>query len=171
MGKGLSKNHCARNLAIFAGCVFLWLIADRVTKMAIDGNHAVGEVIVDNVLGLFRFDLVHNTGAAWGSFAGSTLVLAGVSLLICVGVVVFAFLERQKGSVVEMVGLALVFAGGIGNFIDRVFYGYVVDFITPTFIDFPTFNIADIGVTCGIVLVVITLVIQIIAEKKERPES
>ena len=61
----------------------------------------------------------------------------------------------------EMVGLGLLVAGGIGNFIDRLVYGYVVDFITPTFINFPTFNIADIGVTCGIVLAAIGYLYQL----------
>ena len=57
-----------------------------------------------------------------------------------------------------VVSLALVVAGGIGNCIDRLTTGYVVDFIRLTFIDFPVFNVADICVTCGVVLFLIALI-------------
>ncbi len=58
----------------------------------------------------------------------------------------------------EIVGVALVVAGGLGNALDRFTLGYVVDFIEPTFIDFPVFNVADIGVTCGFVIFLIGVV-------------
>ena len=57
-------------------------------------------------------------------------------------------------------------AGGIGNAIDRFTLGFVVDFIEPTFIDFPIFNIADIGVTCGIILFIVSLLIHERTEAK-----
>ena len=60
----------------------------------------------------------------------------------------------------------LVVAGGIGNAIDRFTLGFVVDFIEPTFIDFPIFNIADIGVTCGIILFIVSLLIHERTEAK-----
>lgn len=60
-------------------------------------------------------------------------------------------------STLQVVLIAIVAAGGIGNAIDRFMTGYVVDFICLDFIDFPVFNIADIGVTCGIVLLAITV--------------
>ncbi len=55
--------------------------------------------------------------------------------------------------------MALVVAGGLGNAIDRFTLGYVVDFIEPVFIDFPVFNVADIGVTCGFVLFVVAMIL------------
>ena len=61
-------------------------------------------------------------------------------------------------SPLAIISLALVFAGGLGNAIDRFEYGYVVDMISTIFIDFPVFNVADIGVTCGIVLFVISII-------------
>ena len=59
----------------------------------------------------------------------------------------------------ETVGFALVVAGGIGNAIDRFLLGYVVDFIEFAFFEFPVFNVADIGVTCGFVILIIGLIV------------
>lgn len=67
--------------------------------------------------------------------------------------------------------MGLVAAGGIGNAIDRFALGYVVDFIQPLFIDFPVFNVADIGVTCGFVLLVLSLLLQRPASDSENPKS
>lgn len=155
------NNKKARNLALFVGCVLFWIILDRITKVYIDTNYKTGDVIVQNILNLFQFDLVHNRGAAWGSFSGTTPILAGIAIVVCAIVCVFAWRESMMANGFEMVGLGLLVAGGIGNCIDRLVYGYVVDFITPTFINFPTFNIADIGVTCGIVLAAIGYLYQL----------
>ncbi len=152
MGKLRSGNIKARNLAIFAGCVLFWITIDRITKIFIDSNFAVGDIVVDNIFDLFRFDVVHNTGAAWGSFSGATPIFAIIAIFVCVLVCYFVWKEASVVNLAEIIGLALLVAGGIGNAMDRVLHGYVVDFITPTFISFPTFNIADIGITCGIIL-------------------
>lgn len=142
-----------RNALLFAFVSLLWLTLDQLTKSYFnDGSFAVGERIGSPFAGLFRFTLVHNTGGAWGIFGGSTVPLAVVSLAVCVFIVVFAFVIEPRLNVPCIVGLALVFAGGIGNAIDRFAQGYVTDFIDLAFIDFPVFNIADIGVTCGIAL-------------------
>lgn len=162
-----SNTHKARNLAVFAGCVLFWFLFDRVTKVYLDSSFSRGDVIVPDIFGLVRFDLVHNTGAAWGSFSDSTLMLAFVSVVICILILVLTWFESPHASLFEMLGLALVFAGGIGNMVDRFMYGYVVDFITPLFIDFPTFNIADIGVTCGVVMVLISLGSTLLKDYKE----
>lgn len=140
-----------RNAAIFIPIAVLWLGLDIATK-AYFNSFAVGQVVGGPFLGLFQFRLVHNTGAAWGMFGDSTFALGIMSVLVCSALLVYLFLVARRASVLEVVGVALVFAGGMGNAIDRFNLGYVVDFIDTVFIDFPTFNIADIGVTCGFVL-------------------
>ena len=75
-------------------------------------------------------------------------------------------LTPQHPNTGELIGISLVVAGGIGNAIDRFTLGFVVDFIEPTFIDFPIFNIADIGVTCGIILFIVSLLIHERTEAK-----
>ena len=148
----------ARSGGVFLGVAVLWLLADQATKAYFENAYALGQVS-ETAYGLFRFRLVHNTGMAWGMFGDSTFLLGVTSLIVCAAIVaVFACYRRVTGhaaTMVETCALALVFSGGLGNAIDRFVQAYVVDFIDLTFMDFPVFNVADIGVTCGFVLLVI----------------
>ena len=94
-------------------------------------------------------------------FSDSTFALGVTSLVVCILVtcclVAYERIVLRPPTVLEVVSMALVFAGGIGNAIDRFCQGYVVDLIRLTFIDFPVFNVADIGVTCGFVLLFLSL--------------
>ncbi|MDO4590379.1 MAG: signal peptidase II [Slackia sp.] len=147
----------AKSGGVFAGVAVLWVVVDQLVKAYFEHSYALGQVS-EATYGLFRFHLVHNTGMAWGLFGDSTFALGVISLLVCAAIVaVFVCYRRLTGhaaTTVETCALALVFAGGLGNAIDRFAQAYVVDFIDFTFIDFPVFNIADIGVTCGFVLLV-----------------
>ena len=87
-------------------------------------------------------------------------------VILCVLIAVCAFFASREASLLEMVGLALVFAGGIGNMVDRLIHGYVIDFIAPVFIDFPTFNIADMGITCGIICVLVALAMRLFGKER-----
>lgn len=145
-----------RNAKVFGLVVVLWLALDQATKCYFN-SFDLGEVIAGPILGIFRFRLVHNTGAAWSMFSDSTFALGVFSLLICVLLLIYLFKLAPDSSLGEALGLSLVFAGGVGNAIDRFLLGYVVDFIEPVFIEFPVFNVADIGVTCGFVIFFISL--------------
>lgn len=140
-----------RNLCVFAAVVLLWLAADIATKAVCNG-YGLGEVIAGPFLGLIQFRLAHNTGAAWGMFDDSTFALGVMSLLVCAALAAYLVATARRANLAEVIGVALVVAGGLGNALDRFTLGYVVDFIDTTFIEFPTFNVADIGVTCGFVL-------------------
>lgn len=155
----------ARNAALWGLVVVAWLIFDRATKIYFD-SYSVGDVVISSIGGLLRFNLVHNTGMAWGAFSGEVPVIAIFTTLLCVAIAVFSLYWAREASWPEMAALAILFAGGIGNLYDRVVYGYVVDFITPLFIDFPTFNVADIGVTCGVALLAILWIVQAVREGK-----
>ena len=110
--------------------------------------------------GLVDLRLVHNTGAAWGIFAGNTALLGVFSLVVVCALVGYFIWDRENVNVLQTIGIALVAAGGIGNVIDRFAQGYVTDFIAVTFIDFPVFNVADIGVTCGVALLFLGFALQ-----------
>ena len=156
MTNGQRDNGNAKvNAAIFGGVAVAWFLLDYLSKRAFD-TVPVGTQLWSGIPSLLDFRLVHNTGAAWGMFGGSTFALGIFAIVFCVILLVVAHLRRQKATKAEMVGYAMVLAGGIGNAVDRFFSGYVVDFIETTFIDFPVFNVADIGVTCGFVLIVIS---------------
>ena len=151
-----SASFGIRNLAIFGGVAAVFLLIDRLTKVWASG-YSVGTDITASFLGIFHFRLLHNTGGAWSLFDDSTFALGVLSLVICLVLLVMFALRFKKCGKLETVGYAMVVAGGIGNAIDRFLMGYVVDFICADFIDFPIFNVADLGVTCGFVLLFIGL--------------
>ncbi|MDO5117211.1 MAG: signal peptidase II [Eggerthellaceae bacterium] len=144
---------------LFIVVIIVWLAFDFLTKrLIVNGGYALGEVFGGPYLGIFDFRLVHNTGAAWGIFGDSTMALAIFSIVVCLALIIFVFTIFRTDPAPIHFGFALVVAGGIGNIIDRLSYGYVIDFIETTFIDFPVFNIADIGVTCGFAIVIVSLI-------------
>ena len=150
-------NRRTRNLVVLFAVVFGWIALDRITKSIVEDGHVVGDILVDNFLG-FRFQLVHNTGAAWGAFSDATGGLSIISIIVIALIIIYSLWQAKSASVFEMVALGLLGAGGIGNLIDRLAFGQVTDFIMPLFIDFPTFNVADIGVTCGVIMLVISII-------------
>ena len=149
-----------RTMILFALATAAWFALDVATKGWVAGGWEQGEVIAGPFFGLVRFHLVHNTGMAWGMFGDSTFFLGVMSLAVCAAVTAYLLALAGRLTALEAVGTALVVGGGLGNALDRFTLGYVVDFIEPVFIDFPVFNVADIGVTCGFVLVVLGLVLR-----------
>ena len=160
-----------RNIVLFFLVVFCWMVFDRVTKGHFDGAYGVGEVASNPIIGLFRFVLVHNTGGAWGVFDSSTLLLAVVSAVVCVLLLGYFLVQSPKANAGEVLGLALIFAGGLGNGIDRFVFGYVVDFIEFTFVAFPVFNIADMGITCGFPILIISMLMSLARDRKAHKQA
>lgn len=108
-----------------------------------------------------------NNGAAWGIFAGKQTLLILVTGAMMLAILAAMIFYRSRLSRPEFVALVLVLAGGIGNLIDRVGQGYVVDFIRFSFWKtFPIFNVADICVTTGVVLLVLCILFA--NDKKEK---
>ena len=174
---GRTARAVARRFAVFIPIVVVWLVLDQASKLFFSGSYHAGQVISDPILGIFRFHLVYNTGGAWSIFSGATWALGSFSLVVCIALTAYLALTPQHPNTGELIGISLVVAGGIGitpviaaarfaNAIDRFTLGFVVDFIEPTFIDFPIFNIADIGVTCGIILFIVSLLIHERTEAK-----
>lgn len=141
-----------------AAIIAAWLALDAATKavfLAYPANALVG----GPYFGLVDFRVVHNTGGAWGVFSNSTAALGVFSLVVCAALAVyFAKTVREQGWLAT-VGIALIIAGGIGNALDRFIRGFVMDFIEFSFFSFPVFNVADIGVTCGFVLLILGIAI------------
>ncbi len=147
-----------KKIILFFGIIALWIIADQVSKMAF--AHLAPGTSVGLILGgLIDLRVVYNTGAAWGIFANNTFALGLFSAALSMIITGCMFYFARRLSYLSIIGLALIVAGGIGNAIDRFIRGYVIDFFAATFIDFPVFNVADIGVTCGVAFVVISLLI------------
>lgn len=136
---------------------FFWLIAavgltlDRLTKDLVVQNFAeVGDTrpLWQNV---FHLTYVHNTGAAFSFFSGGVGWLRWLSLLVSFGLIAFAIFG-PKIPKTEQLGYGFILAGALGNGIDRFLFGYVVDFLDFRLINFPVFNLADVWINVGIVL-------------------
>ena len=120
---------------------------DQWVKAWVVGHLQLGETtsLFPGFLELMR---VHNYGAAWSSFAGQKWLLLGVTGVI-LAAVLWVLARRIVRHPLGICACCLILSGGIGNIIDRLRLGYVVDMIETQFMDFPVFNVADCFITCG----------------------
>ena len=116
---------------------------------------------VEVIPGFFQFTLVHNTGMAFGllggvAFPGKAWLLTAVSAGLLVAIVWFAW-RAGPLSMMTVVGIAAMLSGAVGNILDRVLYGYVVDFLDVYIgsAHWPAFNIADAMICTGVGLLVL----------------
>ena len=131
--------------------------ADRITKaMAVTELKENGVGSVDVIGDVFSFTYHENRGAAFGMFSNSRWIFMTISTLAILAIAVYLFVISED-NILRSVSLSFIVGGGIGNMIDRIFNGYVVDFLYFELIDFPVFNVADIFVTIGAFLLVIQL--------------
>lgn len=152
------SSHAGRYGFVFVLVILAWIVLDRVSKIQFLGMQP-GPTIAGPYLGIVDIRLVHNTGAAWGIFADSTFALGIFSAIVCVVLTIYYIATIRQANALTALGFGMVVAGGIGNAIDRFAYGYVTDFIEFSFMDFPVFNVADIGVTVGFVFIIIGLLV------------
>ncbi|MCD8200251.1 MAG: signal peptidase II [Coriobacteriaceae bacterium] len=140
---------------LFIPVLVVVLVLDRVTKILVQTNLTGGSSVGGDSPVVFTF--VKNEGAAFGIGQGAQTLFILIAVVIVVVVVGWLLIGKRHGKI-EVVSLALIVGGGIGNCIDRIAYGYVIDFIKVTFIDFPVFNVADSCVTVGVVGFLIALI-------------
>lgn len=134
--------------AFFA--VFI-VAADQFTKYLTVANIALSEE-VPFLPGLLQLTYVQNTGAAFSSFEGQQWLFALIFVAFT-GLILFEYYKKPMGFLpFERWCIAAIYGGGLGNMIDRVRMGYVVDMIETTFMEFPVFNVADCFITCGCIL-------------------
>lgn len=130
--------------------IFGVVVLDQVTKFLFTNKFYI---LIPNVLSIFYNK---NTGAAWNLFEGKVVFLAILSIVFLIALMVFNhyFTEKNK---LYVISYALIIGGAIGNLIDRMFFGYVRDFIQFNFINFPIFNLADTALTIGMICILIFL--------------
>ena len=144
-------------LLFFGLFAALIVIADQITKLLVL-EHIPQDEYVKAIPGLFHLTYVQNTGAAFSSFQGMRWLFVGIFLVLTVALLFEYFKKPMAFATFERFCLAAVYGGALGNVIDRVRLGYVVDMICVDFMDFPVFNVADCFITCGCVLMLIHLV-------------
>lgn len=113
---------------------------------------------------------VQNTGAAFSLFHEHTWLLTLLSGVVSVALVV-ALAKKIFPHWWGMLALALLLGGAVGNFLDRLLLGFVTDMFATTFISFPVFNVADMGVVAGGVLLCIYVIFSFAQERKEQEEG
>lgn len=113
-----------------------------------------------------QFHYAENTGAAFSTFQNARWLFISLTSVACVVMLGMMLLGKIKSGV-AYTALTLIVSGGLGNLIDRIFRGYVVDFVEPTFINFAIFNFADSLVSVGAVLLTGYLIYDIVQEAKK----
>ena len=134
----------------------LIVAADQFTKYLTVAGIAPGQA-VPFFPGLLQLTFVKNTGAAFSSFEGQQWLFALV-FAVFTGLLIYEYFKKPMAfTPFERWCFAAISGGGLGNMIDRVRLGYVVDMIETTFIEFPVFNVADCFITCGCILLMVHL--------------
>lgn len=121
--------------------------------------------------GFLSFHYHENKGAAWGMLSDSRWVFmtaSSIAILFIIFYFLYMKIKKEKVPLLLSVSLSFFCGGGIGNMIDRVAYGYVVDFLKFEFIDFPIFNVADSFITIGAILIMIYIVSDFIHDLKKK---
>ncbi|MFJ7667861.1 signal peptidase II [Lysinibacillus sp. NPDC097195] len=153
----------------YYGLAAFVIILDQWTKWLIVKNMEFGERISvwDPWFGILSH---RNRGAAWGMLEGQMWLFSIVTIAV-IGAIIYFYHKEAKGKPLFQVGLMLLLGGAIGNFIDRLFRGEVVDFVDVLIpimnYDFPIFNIADAALTIAVVVLMIGLIAEDKKEKKQ----
>ena len=132
----------------------LIILSDQLTKYIINLNHTS---LINNDLIFFSIDYVKNYGAAFNILSGSRIFLSTVSTIITLYLIYFILCKKNISNL-NLLSYSLILAGTVGNGIDRIIKGYVIDFINLNFIDFPVFNIADISINIGLIFIIFGLI-------------
>ena len=144
---------------------------DLLTKLLVAGLMTLGQS-VSLIPGVLNLTYIHNKGAAFGMLSEHRWVFMVISTIAIIGIGIYLF-GFCKERMLLKVGLAMIISGGLGNMVDRIFYGYVIDMID--FCLFPfwkwIFNVADAFVCVGAGMVVLSLVLDIIKETRNKKKT
>ncbi len=134
-----------------------FVVMDQLSKAyAVDMLVNVGNA-ESFIPGLIRFEYRQNTGMAWGLLPDARIFFIVITVILFAGITYFMVRYKANMPSFTKVSLTVILAGAMGNFIDRLFIGYVRDFIAFDFFEFPVFNVADTYVTIGAVLLFVSI--------------
>lgn len=135
---------------IFTLITLLLIICDQVSKIAVlKYLKPIGTSVV--IKNIFSLTYVENRGAAFGILQNSRWVFICATIIILAVLIIYKIKSRPQGKIINT-SLCLLISGAIGNLIDRIFRGFVVDMLEVTFIEYPVFNVADCFVVVGAIL-------------------
>ena len=145
-------NKIQTKLNFLSLSIFIVLI-DQFTKYLISNNN---KLFINKDFLLFKLDFVKNYGAAFNIFSGSRIFLSLISILFSI-LLIYLMLRKNNLKSIELYSYSFILGGTIGNGIDRLLKGYVIDFINLNVINFPVFNIADISINIGFILLLYSI--------------
>ena len=155
-----------KEYVLYSAITVVGIILDQLTKL-LAALYLKGGDAVTVIPGVVQLRYVENRGAAFGMLADSRWVFMIISVAMILGIGSALFLGHVDKLRIA-VPMAMVLSGGIGNMLDRVYLGYVIDFIEPTFIDFAVFNGADSFVCVGGAVLFFVFLVEIFKEEKAK---
>jgi signal peptidase II len=139
------------------------IVLDQITKYLVRSNMQPGDSIP--LIGSWlRLLYVRNTGTAFSMFSGNKWITVALTSVLIIACIIYVIHEARSGSRVVSILLTFVIAGGVSNMIDRLALGYVTDMISCW--SFAVFNVADIAVTCGCILTVLWIIMEMRKESQ-----
>ena len=132
----------------FLSLSILIVLIDQFTKYLIFYNK---KLFINKDFLLFKLDFVKNYGAAFNIFSGSRVFLSLISIIFSI-VLIYLIFRKNTLNLFDLYSYSFILGGTIGNGIDRVYKGFVLDFINLNIINFPVFNIADISINIGFII-------------------
>ena len=106
---------------------------------------------------LFSLDLIKNYGAAFNLFSGSRILLSIISVFISL-ILFYVIIRKKIIKNIDLFSYSFILGGSLGNGIDRIINGYVIDFIKLNYINFPIFNVADVSINIGFFILLYSIV-------------
>ncbi len=141
-------------LGIAIVIILILTICDQLLKSWVASSIVLGGS-KQLIPGIIELTNLRNSGAAWSIFEGQQTFFTIITIVAII--VIGYFIWKYRKNIPMLIGLSLIMAGTIGNFIDRLRQGYVVDMFETTFINFPIFNIADMCLTLGVIWLIICI--------------
>ena len=131
----------------------LIILVDQLTKYFM---YTYTKFFINRDFLLFKLEFVKNYGAAFNIFSGSRIFLSSTSIIFSI-LLIYLILRKNSLRLIDYYSYSFILGGTIGNGIDRIFKGYVIDFINLNFINFPVFNIADISINFGFIILLYSI--------------
>ncbi|WP_410208749.1 signal peptidase II [Fusobacterium sp.] len=152
---------------IYIVLILILVGADQLSKYLIDTTMFEGETL-PLITDFFHMTYVKNRGIAFGMFQGKLDIIGIATIAAIVAIACYLYKEKNRLSVIEQMGFVYILAGAIGNMIDRVFRGYVIDMIDFRGIWSYVFNLADVWINIGVIFILID---QLFLKKRRKNEE
>tara|TARA_S200000501_G_C20673202_1_gene677280 strand:- start:359 stop:820 length:462 start_codon:yes stop_codon:yes gene_type:complete len=138
------------NRLYFIFLSFILILTDQITKQIIKSYPLS---LINKEMIFFKIDYVKNFGAAFNLLSGSRVFLSLISIIITL-ILLYLIINKNNISFIDLLSYSFILGGTVGNGLDRIIRGYVIDFINLKFIDFPVFNVADVSINIGLILII-----------------